>query len=227
MQSFNEFTVPEKILLAAYQLEEMGQAPFSAEALIVTSWQKYPQTFGLKGYAEQYPDSNKVLASIMGEKGLARRGWLVKVGQKLYEMTREGRNVVRRLRQDGDVPEEPTPTDRVQISKEQERLLHRLFDSSAFEKFTQNRKQELTFADACRFWGITENMHGDQLDGSIDHVRAVIASVEKTLGDGSTTLSDGLSVSGDEVSSLAAIHDYLEGRFSRHLTLLRSRAGRT
>ena len=33
----------------------------------------------------------------MGEKGLARRGWLVKMGQKLYALTRDGRQVVRRL----------------------------------------------------------------------------------------------------------------------------------
>ena len=45
-----ECTVPEKILLAAFQLEEAGQSPFSAEALIVSAWQKYPRTFGLKGY---------------------------------------------------------------------------------------------------------------------------------------------------------------------------------
>ena len=71
MNTIAECTVPEKILLAAFQLEEQGQSPFSAESLIVTAWQKYPRTFGLKGYDEQYPDSNKVLASIMGEKGLA------------------------------------------------------------------------------------------------------------------------------------------------------------
>src|SRR5260370_26468065 len=92
-----ECSVPEKILLAASQLEDEGQSPFSAESLIVTSWLKFPRTFGLKGYADQYPDSNKVLSSIMGEKGLARRGWLVKMGQKLYALTREGRQVVRRL----------------------------------------------------------------------------------------------------------------------------------
>ena len=32
-----ECTVPEKILLAAVELEEQGQSPFSAEALIVTT----------------------------------------------------------------------------------------------------------------------------------------------------------------------------------------------
>src|SRR5688572_10960380 len=83
-----ECTLPEKILLAAYQLEEAGQSPFSAESLIVGAWQKCPVAFGLKGYAELYPDSNKVLASIMGEKGLAKRGWLVKMGQRLYSLSR-------------------------------------------------------------------------------------------------------------------------------------------
>ena len=90
--NIEDCTVPEKILLAAYQLEEQGQSPFSAESLIVASWQKFPRTFGLKGYADLYPDSNKVLSSIMGEKGLARRGWLSKVGQKMYSLSRDGRH---------------------------------------------------------------------------------------------------------------------------------------
>ena len=66
-------TVMEKILLAAHQLEQEGQSPFSAEALIVTSWQKFPKTFGLKGYADQYPDSNKVLSSIWVSAGWPSR----------------------------------------------------------------------------------------------------------------------------------------------------------
>src|SRR5207253_8967217 len=99
-----EFTVPEKILLAADSLDKLGQSPFSAEALIVASWQKFPKTFGLKGYAEHYPDSNKILSSIMGEKGLARRGWLVKMGQNMYALTREGRQVVRRVTLDDEGP---------------------------------------------------------------------------------------------------------------------------
>ena len=99
-----ECTVPEKILLAAFELEEQGKSPLSAEDLIVASWKKFPKTFGLKGYADQYPDSNKILTSIMGEKGLARRGWLAKMGQKLYTLTREGRQAVRRIMQGEEAP---------------------------------------------------------------------------------------------------------------------------
>jgi hypothetical protein len=47
----DDFTVPEKILLAAENLEKQGHSPFTAEALIVASWQKFPSTFGLKGFA--------------------------------------------------------------------------------------------------------------------------------------------------------------------------------
>ena len=133
-----ECTLPEKILLAAHQLDEAGQSPFSAEALIVTAWQKYPVTFGLKGYAELYPDSNKVLASIMGEKGLAKRGWLIKVGQKMYTLSREGKQVVRRLLQGDEAP--PTPKSSsssssssggIHIPKDQDKLLNTLFGATA------------------------------------------------------------------------------------------------
>lgn len=222
-----ECTVPEKILMAAFQLEEQGQSPFSAEALIVAAWQKYPRTFGLKGYDEQYPDSNKVLASIMGEKGLARRGWLVKMGQKMYSLSHEGRRTVRRLLQGDDQPERVVKSDRpVKLSKDHDKLLQGLFVASAYEKLREGRQQELTFADACRFWGITENLHGEVLDARLDRAQSALASVKRLIGTGSAVLSNGRSVDADEVAQLSQVHAYLEERFNRHLTVLRSRSGR-
>jgi hypothetical protein len=225
--SIAECTVPEKILLGAYALEEAGQSPFSAEALIVSAWQKFPQAFGLKGYADQYPDSNKVLSSIMGEKGLARRGWLIKMGQKLYALSREGRQVVRRLQQGDDVPgDRDVPSRPVKLSKEHDKALQDLFASTACQKFQEGRQQELAFADACRFWGITENLHGDALDAKLDHLAATLALVERQVGLGSATLGNGRSVTLDDIDLLARAHSFLEQRFSRHLTLLRNRANR-
>jgi hypothetical protein len=115
-------TVPEKILLAAYQLEQEGQSPFSAESLIVASWQRFPRTFGLKGYADQYPDSNKVLSSIMGVKGLARRGWLAKMGQKLYTLTRDGQQLARRLLQGDETTAAAAAPVAHKLSREQEKF---------------------------------------------------------------------------------------------------------
>lgn len=219
-----ECTVTEKILLASYQLEQEGQSPFSAEALIVACWQKFPRTFGLKGYTDQYPDSNKVLSSIMGERGLARRGWLSKMGQKLYALTREGRTASVRLQQAG----EPVSTSTsMKMSRDQEKFLLGLFGSIALEKFDENRKQELTFNDACRFWGVSESAHGDVLDTRMKRFRAQLTDLARIIAAGDVDLSNGRSVSSDEIQRLTEVHDYLEERFARHLNLLRTRSERS
>jgi hypothetical protein len=225
MTAVAEFTVPERILLAAWQLEEQGQSPFSAEALIVAAWQKFPRTFGLKGYADQYPDSNKVLTSIMGGKGLASKGWLMKMGQKLYALTREGKAAVRRLVNAGEpMPAEAEP---IKLTRDQEKFLLGLLGSPALEKFQEGRKPELNFADACRFWGINESQHGDAVDSRLNRLRAGIAELGRLLVEGSTTLSNGRSISQEDIDLVAGLDKYLEERFGRHLSLLRNRAVRS
>lgn len=215
-------TVTEKILLASFQLEQDGQSPFSAESLIVGCWLKFPKTFGLKGYTDQYPDSNKVLSSIMGERGLARKGWLVKMGQKLYSLSREGRTVAQKLLK-GEEPDVAPAAGK--MPRELEKFLLGLFSSTAVEKFDENRKQELTFADACRFWNISENLHGEALDARRRRFDSQLAELKRFIGGtGETDLSNGRAVSPEDIDHITVIHEYLDERFSRHLNLLRSRA---
>jgi hypothetical protein len=223
--NMDDFTVPEKILVAADQLERLGQTPFTAESLIVAAWQKFPNTFGLKGFAELYPDSNKVLSSLMGEKGLARRGWLVKTGQKVYALTKEGRKVIRRVTmQEGDEPEAPPELQK--LPRELERFVVGLLDSSAVQKFEENRKADLTFADACRFWGVTENMKGEQLDEKLSIVHRSLGELDRFFADHDAELSSGRVLTGGDIRVLTNIHRHMEDRFERHLNLLRSRAGK-
>jgi hypothetical protein len=223
-----ECTVPEKILMAAHELEQQGQSPFSAEALIVTAWQKFPRTFGLKGYGDQHPDSNKVLSCIMGNRGLARRGWLAKMGQKLYTLTREGRQVVLRLQEGGGhtplTAQAQAPNSK--LLKDQEKLLLGLHNSTAVHKFEEGLKNELTFGDACRFWGISENLHGEALDQRLEKLRLGLLEIEKLIGQSSVELTNGRSIAREDLSLLMAVHEWLTDRFSRHLSLLRNRNGR-
>jgi hypothetical protein len=224
VNAISECTLPEKILLAAFGLEEQGQTPFTAEALVVAAWEKYSQAFGLKGFEDRYPDSNKVLTALMGEKGLARRGWLHKAGQKLYNLTREGKHVVRRLLQGEAAP--PRSSTPVKLEREHDRLLQGLLASTAFEKYREGKQGELKFADACRFWGITENLTGDALDSRLDLVEMALAESERVMGNGRATLGNGQSISTDDTGPLCDLHGYLRQRFSPHLTLLRKRAER-
>lgn len=218
-----ECTVPEKILVAAQHLEEQGESPFSAESLIVAAWKKYPIAFGLKGYHDQYPDSNKVLSSIMGERGLTRKGWLSKVGQKLYTLTPDGRRVVQRLRQ-GE--EQPASEEVKKLSREQDKLLVHLLNSGAINKYQEGRKDELNFGEACKFWGVSEDDQGNVLDTRLNKMRGALGTIDRIVGGGEVVLGNGRVVTVDDVELLYKVHDYLEARFARHLNLLRSRAGK-
>lgn len=223
MNAVVETSVPEKILLAAYELDRQGQSPFSAETLIVTCWQKFPRAFGLKGYADQYPDSNKVLTSIMGEKGLARRGWLTKMGQKMYDVTKMGRDVARTLLNEQAEAAPPPTAAADKLSRDQEKFLLHLLDSTALEKFQQGAKMELTFGDACRFWGITENLRGTVLDGRLEKFRGDLKTITEFVSASGIDLSNGRYVSAGDVKLLQKVDEYLTERFGRHLTLLRNR----
>jgi hypothetical protein len=218
----DDCTVPEKILLAADQLDQQGHTPFTAETLIVAAWERFPKTFGLRGFAEKHPDSNKILSSLMGEKGLARRGWLVKMGQKMYALTREGRQVIRRVTLQEE--EQAASTELQRLRRDQERFLQGLFDSSAVQKFEENRKNELTFADACRFWGITEHMKADQLKERLDYGEETLAELDRAFADADAQMSSGRIITAGDIRVLTNIHRYMEDRFDRHLNLLRSRS---
>lgn len=222
MNHLAECTLPEKILLAGATLEEQGHSPFSAEALIVSAWQKYPRTFGLKGYEEQYPDSNKVLAMIMGEKGLPGRGWMAKVGQKQYCLTRDGRQVVRKLVLGETVPPLTAKRHVVRLSREQDLLMQQVLASVAYEKLCQGREAEWTFSDACRFWAISDRQ-GTAVDQRLDELLSQLAQIEKELKAGPVTLGNGKETTAEEAGRLCDMHGQLEQRFARHLNLLRSR----
>lgn len=219
--SIIELTVSEKILLAAADLDKQGRTPFTAEDLIIAAWQQYPRTFGLKGYTEQYPDSNKVLSSIMGERGLARKGWLIKMGQKLYALTREGRREAARLRQE---EEEPEPIQHVRLTREQEKFLMTLLNSTAVRKFEDNQKNDLAFADACRFWDISQNLKGEAVDERLNGIEQTLNTLEQELSQADAELGNGKLVTAGEIRVLRNIHRYMADRFDRVLSLLRSRA---
>lgn len=227
MPAVVELTVSQKILLAAYHLEEKGQTPFTAEALIVAAWKESPRTFGLKGFADDYPDANKVLACIMGERGLARRGWLLKMGQKLYQLSRQGKEEARRVLAGDD---SPLPKRRalaqIKVPKELDAHLKSLFATKAYLRFQSGMKREITYKDACQFWGLPENVNGAVVDEYLEKVPKTIEEVEKLLIGDAVELSDGMTVSQDKLQSLQSVHKYLIGEFSRLLQQQRERTRR-
>src|SRR5205085_7827341 len=122
-----------------------------------------------------------------------------KVGQKLYALTREGRQTVRRLLRADETPLPEAAVQPIKLAREQERFLQGLLGSTALSKYREGHQRELTFADACRFWSITENLYGEALNGRLAEVRAALAELDRHLGMGRCVLTGGRHGHGREL----------------------------
>lgn len=224
--SEESLSAPQKILLAAVDLADGGNADFTAEALIVAAWQKYPDTFGMKGYEGQYPDSNKVISSIVGTRGMVAHDWLVRVGPKLYTLGDGGKRYAAILlgRRNGQLKPAAPAVPPVKLPKEQERLLAFLLASAAYEKWRERRKREIVFGDACAFWGISKQMDRETIDSQLMLRRRELLAIEQAVGTAGANLSDGHHVAAAEIAQLEELHRDLMAAFARQVALMCKRA---
>lgn len=222
-----ELTVTQKVIMAAHDLEKNGQSPFSAEALIVACWKGSPKTFGLKGFADQYPDSNRVLSVIMGERGLARQGWLTKVGTKLYTLSDRGRKEAERIHRGDEAPPRAKP-ERTRLStkksdREIEKFLLRVTTTTAVRRYRTGAKAEITFRDACAFWGLSDTTDLLAVRDAAAKLPEELERAEDLFNNDKLVLSTGQLVTMEELRMLKAVHTFLTEQFARQLDMSRSR----
>lgn len=209
-------TIAQQVLNAARQLELEGHRPFSAEALIVASWRSNPTAFGLKGFTDQYPDSNRVLSVIMGERGLARQGLLDKVGVKLYTLTDLGRKLL--LGGGRRRAGEPAGPPRRKLSQPIDRLLSRLATSLALSRFRLGSKDMITLPVACDFWGVQNASDIDALRRAAENTAQMLDKASGEFNEDVIELSSGRVFQRREVDMLLAVQAFLTQQFSRYLT---------
>jgi hypothetical protein len=223
------FTVTQKVLVASHILEKQGQSPFSAEALIVECWKTSPETFGLKGFAKHYPDSNRVLAVIMGERGLARQGWLTKMGTKLYALSERGRKEAERLLRGEEAPPKPKPerptrtASGPKINREVEKFILRITTSTAMRRFKTGAKYEITFRDAAAFWGVADPTNLIEVRKAAALLPEELEKAEELFTTDKIVLSNGQQMTIDEVRMVGDVHTYLSTQFARQLDIPRVR----
>lgn len=222
----SETTVAQKVLVAAVRIESSNNHVFSAEDLVVKAWREYPETFGLKGYADSYPDSNKVLSSVMGAKGLISHGYLVKKGKKLYAVTSDGHREALRL------TGEPVPsTNGVSITntvlpREKDKFLQFMLSSTAVYLYENDKKRLVNFADACRFWNITQELSSDVVEKKLRHIDNQLNELEELLTRKDVELRSGRVVRAGDIRALRNIHHHMEDRFQRSIKLVKGRSSK-
>jgi len=210
-------TVPEKILLAAISLTA---ASFSAEDLVVRCWEMYPDNFGLQGYSNKYPDSNRVLTKIMGVSSpLRANGWLTKVAAKKYRVTDAGRRYAASL---AEHTETRTRHRLAEVSRASAVTLRRLLGSRAYQKHILN-ENAFTFGDACELWNISPRSTASQLAARFAEVSSAIDAAMNSSETDHLEIPGGQPATRSDLVALGDLSHELEERFREELDVIRAR----
>jgi len=219
-------SVAEKLLVAALELRREGNTSFSAEDLVVAAWQRFPTAFGLRGHVDDegkpvYPDSNRVYAEIMGSKPLRKLGLIKRIGNKMYALTEAGRS--RALSLEGKPPEESS--DRLTLARETTDQIRRLFDSKAAQKYRDGSMDDISFFDACGFWGISPRSSAKDLWNKFADIEAVLSEAHNAVRarNGGRSHHGGAMLTVEDIAKLQSLHRDLRTKFVNDVECIEKR----
>lgn len=214
-----ELSLDEKVLLAAYELED-NKVPFTAEDLVLAAWKKFPDAFGLEGYGAQFPDSNRVFTKIMGKRGLKGKGWLLKAGEKLYQLSDAGRLYAKSI-----LGEESSSSLRSTLDRRHKETLQRLLGSKAVQKVKADDYDNVIFVDACSFWDISPRSTASTLAARLATTESLMSLVEDLVkeNDSLAFVHGGLAITSEDLRVLRKTHGFLLERFRNELAIIRQR----
>jgi hypothetical protein len=190
----------------------------------------FPDAFGLKGYSDTlgralYPDSNRVYVEIMGSKPLRKKGLLKKVGEKLYQLTDAGRTRVRSISQNTDKISEDKSRSKSTLARGKAHELIQLFESRAAKKNRRGEREDISFYDACGFWGISPRSNAKDLWTSFSHVEDILKSALENLGTNKSASARhrGVPYTSDDIVMLEVLHRTMKDKFSHELQIIKKR----
>jgi hypothetical protein len=225
-----QFTASETVLLAAADLAAAGNQEFSEWDLTVAAWARDRARFGLRGYAQSYPDHKRVMMEIMGQKtsNPVQQKNLERVRPNYYRLTPQGKAVVARLRSG----ERPKPTAPKPAPKP---AANDPYDAAAvyvnrleFRRWQDNPEEPRDWSGAAAFLGLAGKDARVDPAERLEEVRAVVQDALDWCNDrGVAFLTRGSGQGGTpiHVSNLASLLDFLLALTYRFPDKLEKRGG--
>ena len=171
----------QQVLLAALECSDGDcKKTFTMEDLVVYAWNNDKRTWGLRGYEDRYPDSDK-LQKEMGTRGPGLQGvvdlrWLERVQPRVYRLTPAGLAAASSL----------CPTDVIageKADRELEVAVKQIIEHRVFKNWLADPVRPKYFREAGHFWGIAPGTPPKT-------VRERVYSVERTLRAALSLLKD-------------------------------------
>jgi hypothetical protein len=214
-------TNADKVLLAAMRLCEGDSArTFTAEALAVAAWLGDKTSFGLRGYEDQYPDSNKLFKSIDSKGGLVVKGLIQKVGDRTFRLSAGGIAAGSRL-------DPLSPEKQLRLERELATAVSRLIEHAVFREWIGDHAKPTKFSAAGQFWGVAPGTPERIVRGRINSIQTTLEEalqymtargVDVLFKEKDKPLCDRV-----DVERCLEFHEALKGRFSKELAILMPR----
>lgn len=225
-----KFTAVQTILLAAEDLTKAGNLEFSEFDLTVAAWKRDGLKFGLRGYANIYPDHKRVMMEIMGQKPNSPvfRKLLEKIRPNTYRLTAQGKETARKLRTGGDVVTKPVApatrpnTVKPATAKDLYEVAAQYTAQPEFRRWRDNPEEPRDWMGAAAFLGVQKGLDVDPAE-RIEEIRdAIKASLEWCNTQNSDYLNRGQGQPGTPIHAreLSEMLDFLQAlmyRFESHL----------
>lgn len=223
----SNLSIVEKLVIAAYKFCENGKESFMIEDLVVKAWKEYPDSFGLKGYFGKdkklfYPDSNRVYAEVMGRKPIRNRGLIEKIGIKTYKLTDSGRTLAKLLLTRKDEISKVKST----LPRDINDFILKLLNSRAMSKLKNGKFDDISFFDACNFWGITVGSYAIELIVKLKGIEQNIAFTKDIIKQDTFTIEHGgrgKSFSLKDLELINKLNKLLKEKFESELAMIKNR----
>jgi hypothetical protein len=164
-----------KIVEAMYRLMPDGPGAVNYEDIVVKAWELYPDTFGLRGYSEKYPDASDLHKPLYNS--LKAQGWVQTGprGQKRFALTASGWE---RAARSFDGESQPfLPDGRLTRTAQQE--LQHLERAAATALFHEAREDEILDTDFFAFYRTSVRAPSQEFQGRLAEVGAALREAEE------------------------------------------------
>lgn len=170
-----ELTLNDKILKAALSLTEGDlKRKFTAEELLVNVWNEDNSSFGLRGFEEKHPDSNKLYTKLDGKDGIVKKGIFKKVGERIYVLTEAGLSIAMSL---GSPKEEYE----IKLERSLQTALSKIINHEIFLKWLKSPDEPKRFREAGWFWGIAPGTPPNIVKGRLQDVEKLLNTAKEHL----------------------------------------------
>ncbi|HKQ48366.1 MAG TPA: hypothetical protein VJZ71_09885 [Phycisphaerae bacterium] len=207
-------------LLAAVRLSggELTKT-FTAEDLLVEAWNHNKVAWGLRGFEEDYPDSEKINKELnrRGSIGLLGQGLIERVGPMMYRLSVAGLHEAAQLQPADTIARE-------KADRELEVSVKEILEHSVFRTWLADPSKPKYFREAGHFWGIAPGTPAKTVRVRISRVDRVLKAAKDILDekgvDSITEQRGKLLFDREDVNRCEQFQQVLKTRFMRELQML-------